>query len=100
VFVHFTPRFLSTYKVIGCLGTKANAPHFIIGGILDNIKHPKKYGLIDFGYIFEKMILYATSLGFGTCWLGGTFHGQEAENELGMKDPHKIVCVTPIGIEA
>ena len=27
----------------------------------------------DFGYIFKAVILKATELGLGTCWLGGTF---------------------------
>ena len=26
-----------------------------------------------FGFVFEKAVLYATSLGLGTCWVGGLF---------------------------
>ena len=29
--------------------------------------------LEDFGYLMEHVILFATDLGMGTCWLGGTF---------------------------
>jgi len=29
--------------------------------------------LEDFGYLMEEAILFATGLGLGTCWLGGSF---------------------------
>ena len=29
--------------------------------------------LEDYGYLMERAVLFATDLGFGTCWLGGTF---------------------------
>ena len=32
------------------------------------------YDLEDLGFLFEKVILYCTSLGLGTVWLGGTFN--------------------------
>ena len=31
------------------------------------------HDLEDYGYLLEQVILYATGLGLGTCWLGGTF---------------------------
>ena len=31
------------------------------------------YALEALGYEFEQIVLYATSLGLGTCWMGGTF---------------------------
>ena len=31
------------------------------------------YALEALGYDFEKLVLYLTSKGLGTCWLGGTF---------------------------
>jgi hypothetical protein len=50
-----------------------------------------------FGYMFEKIILFATDLGLQTCWLGGTFNkGNFMKNtELGTNEI--IPIVSPLG---
>ena len=53
--------------------------------------------LEDFGYSLEKAILYATSLGLGTCWLGGTFKKGEFGKAVEQKDHEILPCITPIG---
>ncbi|HEY8910239.1 MAG TPA: nitroreductase family protein [Desulfosporosinus sp.] len=53
--------------------------------------------LEDFGYSLEKAILYATSLGLGTCWLGGTFKKNEFAKAIEQKDGEIWPCITPIG---
>jgi nitroreductase len=53
--------------------------------------------LEEFGYSLEKLILYATSLGLGTCWLGGTFKKSEFGKAIEQKDHEILPCVTPIG---
>jgi len=53
--------------------------------------------LEDFGYSLEKAILYATSLGLGTCWLGGTFKKSEFAKTIEQKDQDILPCITPIG---
>lgn len=53
--------------------------------------------LEDFGYSLEKVILYATSLGLGTCWLGGTFKRSEFSKAIVQKDHEILPCITPIG---
>lgn len=53
--------------------------------------------LEDYGYCLEKVILYATSLGLGTCWLGGTFKKSEFAKAIGQKDHEILPCITPIG---
>jgi len=73
---------MGTFKMIQHEGTTIDSPYYYIGAITNNIKHPSKIGLIDFGYTFEKLILYATFLGFGTCWIGGSYHSAEAEKLL------------------
>ena len=56
-------------ETIGTYGFIQNAPAFF-GGVTKN----DFYSLIDFGYLFEWIILSLTKLGLGTVWLGGTFH--------------------------
>lgn len=53
-----------------------------------------------FGYSFEKMVLYAWSLGIGTTWIGSTMKRELFEQEAGLKDGEIMPCVTPIGYPA
>ena len=45
----------------------------------------------------EKIVLYATSLGLDTCWLGGTYTASCFTKALNLKDNEKLVCVSPVG---
>lgn len=47
------------------------------------------------GYVGEKIILRATSLGLGTCWVGGTF---ERQNPIfTISEGEDFVCVITVG---
>ncbi|WP_432666936.1 nitroreductase family protein [Wukongibacter baidiensis] len=71
------------------------------------IKNPKAYivgmvensneTLVEFGYVFEKLILFLTELNIGTCWLGGSFNRNSFEKQIDLKDDEIIPCITPIG---
>jgi len=49
------------------------------------------------GYEFEKLILYLTSLGIGTCWLGGTFNRSSFANAMAVKENEIFPAISPIG---
>jgi hypothetical protein len=49
------------------------------------------------GYLLEKMVLLATSLGLGTCWLGGTFDRAQFGKAIGLRDDELLPVVTPLG---
>ena len=53
-----------------------------------------------FGYAFEKMILYAWSLGIGTTWIGGTMDRRLFEREAGVQNGEIMPCVSPLGYPA
>ena len=53
---------------LGTYGFIKGATGFILGAVK---RAPKD--LEDYGYLLEEVILYATAIGLGTCWLGGTF---------------------------
>ena len=55
-------------KRLGTYGFIKGATGFIVGAAG---RAPKD--LEDYGYLLEHVILFATGLGLGTCWLGGTF---------------------------
>jgi hypothetical protein len=49
------------------------------------------------GYSFEKLILFATSIGLGTCWLGGTFSRSGFASAMGFKGNELFPAISPIG---
>ncbi|KAA6386378.1 MAG: putative nitroreductase like [Streblomastix strix] len=53
--------------------------------------------LIDFGYTFERLVLFCTQLGISTCWIGGTFNRSEFESVCELQEGEKIYIVCPIG---
>ncbi|OIJ15603.1 nitroreductase [Anaerobacillus arseniciselenatis] len=77
---------------LGTYGFIKNHQGYIVG-IIEN----SKMGLVEFGYIFEKVILFATQLGVGTCWIGGTFNRNSFEQEINLNNDEFIPCISPIG---
>ena len=57
------------------------------------------YDLEDLGFVFEKVILYCTSLGLGTVWLGGTFNKGNFAKAMELKEDEILPIVSPVGIE-
>lgn len=53
---------------LGTYGFIKGATGFIVGAVR---RAPKD--LEDYGYLLEEIVLFATGMGLGTCWLGGTF---------------------------
>jgi len=49
------------------------------------------------GYTFEKLILYLTHLGLGTCWLGGTFKRSAFAAAMSLKENELFPVVSPVG---
>jgi nitroreductase len=58
------------------------------------------FTLEDYGYVFEHIIIRATGLGLGTCWLGGTFSRSRFAEAACLKPDERLPCVTPVGYPA
>ena len=56
-------------------------------------------GIIDVSIAFSFMMLQATELGLGTCWLGA-FDEFAVKNILGIPDHVRVVAMTPLGYPA
>ena len=79
--------------IIGSYGKIKDAPAFIafIGNTEDQHINEK------IGYLGEGIILEATALHLGTCWVGGMFRSGVAAR-LSRIEPHeKVFAVTPVG---
>ncbi len=55
---------------------------------------------VAFGYAFEKLVLYAWSLGIGTTWIGGTMKRELFEQAAGVSGGEMMPCVSPLGYPA
>ncbi len=80
---------------LGTYGFVKNAAAFIIGAVEDTGK-----GLEDFGYRVQEAVLLATSLGLGTCWLGGSFTRSSFSARVGLKDGESLPAVVSVGYPA
>ncbi len=79
-------------KDLGTYGFIQGATGFIVGTTSDDGKN-----LEDYGYQMEQIILYATALGLGTCWLGGTFSRSSFARKINASDQAQIPAVVSIG---
>jgi hypothetical protein len=79
-------------KNLGTYGFIQGATGYIIGTLDSGEKN-----LEDYGYQMEEIILYATSLDLGTCWLGGSFTRSSFARKINAADEALIPAVTSIG---
>ena len=56
-------------------------------------------GKVNGTIVLDHAILAATSLGYGTCWIGA-YDEAKVKAVLGIPDDHGIVCLTPVGVSA
>ncbi len=56
-------------------------------------------GNVNGAIVLDHAILAATSLGYGTCWIGA-YDDSKVKEVLGIPDDHGIVCLTPVGLPA
>ena len=67
-----------------------------VAGKVDKVPHADT----AFGYAFEKLVLYAWSLGIGTTWIGGTMKRELFEQAAGLSEGEMMPCVSPLGYPA
>ena len=80
---------------LGTYGTISGARSYLVG-----IAPKNEQQAAVFGYQFEQAVLLATSLGLGTCWLGGTFNRRHFAAGTVLADHEHIPIVSPIGYAA
>jgi hypothetical protein len=82
-------------KGLGTYGLIKNPTAFLIGVVGKSLKN-----LEDFGYGMETIILYATSLGLETCWLGGNFTRSSFSRKVKATSDEVIPAVAAVGCAA
>lgn len=77
---------------LGTYGVIKGAIDFI-GATVEN----SELALEALGYSFEKLVLYATSIGLGTCFLGGTFNRSSFAAAMEVKENELFPVISPVG---
>lgn len=77
---------------LGTYGFIRGATGFIAGAV-----GPGEKNLEDFGYQMEALILAATDLGLGTCWLGGSFTQSSFARQIEIAVGEIVPAVTATG---
>ena len=83
------------WKQLGTYGVIKNARLFVVGAIKDAAN-----AMEDYGYCKELLILRATEMGLGTCWLGGTFSSSSFAGAINLQKGETLPTVSPIGYPA
>lgn len=79
-------------KPLGTYGFIKGARYYILAAVRETEK-----ALEDLGYCLENAIIKATSLGLGTCWLGGTFKRAAFASAMQLAEDEMLPAITPIG---
>jgi len=83
---------------LGTYGFISGAQLFIVSAIKDGLGEIGGVrALVDLGYCFEKVILTATNLGLGTCWLGGTFKRANFAKRINASEDEMVPAISPVG---
>jgi nitroreductase len=80
---------------LGTYGFIKGARLFILAAV-----KKRKHNMEDLGYCLESVILEATAMGLGTCWLGGTFRRSRFAARMDLQDDELLPAITPVGYPA
>ncbi|MFZ5975459.1 MAG: nitroreductase family protein [Bacillota bacterium] len=80
---------------LGTYGFIKGAPLFAAAAVEDGER-----AMEQLGYVFEKLICFITSLGLGTCWLGGSFNRGAFKKAMDLKGNELMPAVAAIGYGA
>jgi len=79
--------------IIGSYGKIKGAPAYL--AFIGDTSCPNIYEMV--GYAGEGLILEATSMGLGTCWISGTFNPKAVEENIELYENERVFAVSPIG---
>lgn len=79
--------------MIGSYGLVQNAPHLLVGVLPEDSDRAR----LDLGYVLEQVVLEATRLGLGTCWITGTFDAENAGEVVGLEPGEIVAGVCALG---
>ena len=67
-----------------------------IAGKMRRVPHAEE----AFGYSFERIVLFAETMGVGTTWIAGTMDRSAFEKAVALSDGEVMPCISPLGYPA
>lgn len=77
---------------LGTYGVISGANYYLVG-----VCEKGDFALEALGYTFEKAILYCTSLGLDSVWLGASFSKSAFEKTINLKENEILPVISPVG---
>ena len=77
---------------LGTYGFIKGASGFLVGAV-----RPSSKNLEEFGCMMERVILFATNMGLGTCWLGGSFTRSSFAKKISATADELVPAVASVG---
>jgi len=98
-FVAVTDKVTITKLAGACMGQVwfAAAPAMIVALGFPSVD--RGWYVVDVSIALQNMVLAATALGYGTCWIGA-FHQGLVRQIVGAPDEARVIALTPIGVAA
>lgn len=88
-----TPADTEALQGLGTYGFIRGASAFIVGAATVG-----EGWLEDYGYAMEELVLLATDLGLGTCWLGGSFTRSSFARAISAGTAERVPAVAALGV--
>jgi nitroreductase len=85
-------RRVLTY-MIGSYGLVLTPPHLLVGVIPPDDATAR----VDLGYVLEQVVLEASRLELGTCWITGSYDAERAGNAVGLGDGEEAAAIIALG---
>lgn len=79
--------------MIGSYGLVQNAPHLLVGILPEESDKSR----IDLGFVLEQVVLEATRLGLGTCWITGSYDAEQAGDIVALSPEEVAAAVCALG---
>jgi nitroreductase len=79
--------------VIGSYGFVLGAPHVLVGVLPGESERAR----VDLGYVLEQVVLEATRLGLGTCWITGTYDPERTADTVKLEPGEVAAGVCALG---
>lgn len=87
-----TPEDSDALRGLGTYGFIKNPAGYVVAAV-----ERGERDMEDLGYTMERAVLYATDMGLGTCWLGGTFTRSRFADRIALRPAESMPAVIVVG---
>ncbi len=79
--------------MVGSYGLVQKAPHLLVGILPEESERAR----LDLGFVLEQVVLEATHLDLGTCWITGSYDAERAGHAVELEPQEVVAAVCALG---